>query len=182
MWITFYNSLPRAQQWWWPTCWSQACSWPEWGGQWERWRSRSSGTKESTASSTLASSLTGKHINNYPNPITVQVLASTLQWDVLPLCSEEIAFYNGNEREKLTIHSTFKKLVSNTLCIFYHSGISLIPFPLGMFESVFRVSPCLFSPTLEYWPFSYFLPGGPLASIYLLPLLHGICGQHDCQV
>ncbi|XP_033965112.1 ATP-binding cassette sub-family D member 3-like isoform X1 [Pseudochaenichthys georgianus] len=27
--------------------------------------------------------------------------------------SEEIAFYNGNEREKLTIHSTFKKLVDH---------------------------------------------------------------------
>lgn len=27
--------------------------------------------------------------------------------------SEEIAFYNGNLREKQTIHATFKKLVSN---------------------------------------------------------------------
>ncbi|MEQ2261144.1 ATP-binding cassette sub- D member 3 [Xenotaenia resolanae] len=31
--------------------------------------------------------------------------------------SEEIAFYNGNMREKQTIHATFKKLVSNILMI-----------------------------------------------------------------
>lgn len=29
------------------------------------------------------------------------------------LFSEEIAFYNGNIREKQTIHSIFKKLVGN---------------------------------------------------------------------
>lgn len=33
-----------------------------------------------------------------------------------PFCSEEIAFYNGNLREKQTIHATFKKLVSNEWC------------------------------------------------------------------
>lgn len=33
---------------------------------------------------------------------------------VLLLLSEEIAFYNGNKREKQTIHSTFKKLVSHS--------------------------------------------------------------------
>lgn len=30
------------------------------------------------------------------------------------LFSEEIAFYNGNLREKQTIHATFKKLVGNS--------------------------------------------------------------------
>lgn len=29
-------------------------------------------------------------------------------------CSEEVAFYDGNLREKQTIHATFKKLVGNT--------------------------------------------------------------------
>lgn len=32
-------------------------------------------------------------------------------------CSEEIAFYNGNLREKQTIHATFKKLVGNKLSL-----------------------------------------------------------------
>lgn len=32
-------------------------------------------------------------------------------------CSEEIAFYNGNLREKQTIHATFKKLVGNKLTL-----------------------------------------------------------------
>lgn len=34
------------------------------------------------------------------------------------LFSEEIAFYNGNMREKQTIHATFKKLVGNSLAVF----------------------------------------------------------------
>lgn len=34
------------------------------------------------------------------------------------LFSEEIAFYNGNVREKQTIHATFKKLVGNWLAVF----------------------------------------------------------------
>lgn len=36
------------------------------------------------------------------------------------LCSEEIAFYNGNMREKQTIHSAFKKLVGNSLTVRLH--------------------------------------------------------------
>lgn len=37
-------------------------------------------------------------------------------------CSEEIAFYNGNLREKQTIHATFKKLVGNNLALGVYEG------------------------------------------------------------
>ncbi|XP_062847495.1 ATP-binding cassette sub-family D member 3a [Trichomycterus rosablanca] len=44
--------------------------------------------------------------------------------------SEEIAFYNGNTREKLTIHSTFKKLVDHL-----HNFI-FFRFSMGMIDSI----------------------------------------------
>lgn len=38
---------------------------------------------------------------------------SSISFFIFP-SSEEIAFYNGNRREKQTIHSTFKKLVGHS--------------------------------------------------------------------
>lgn len=52
--------LTRARPSWCPTCWSQACSWPDWGDPSARWRSQSSAMKESTATWTPASSPTGE--------------------------------------------------------------------------------------------------------------------------
>lgn len=48
--------------------------------------------------------------------MTVQLLTPTLYY--LFILSEEIAFYNGNMREKQTIYSTFKKLVGSSLVLF----------------------------------------------------------------
>lgn len=51
---------------------------------------------------------------------SIKNLLSFLQfiYNVLFFFSEEIAFYNGNMREKQTIYTTFKKLVGNSLAVF----------------------------------------------------------------
>lgn len=105
--------------------------------------------------------------------------------------SEEIAFYNGNMREKQTIYATFKKLVGNK----------------WLNSMTYRLEICIWIVLQKWlhWSFWFWFwfwillhsryscvhiftenifcrIGGPFAQLYLLSLLNGICGQHNCQM
>lgn len=103
--------------------------------------------------------------------------------------SEEIAFYNGNTREKQTIYATFKKLVGNE----------------WLNSMTYRLEICIWIVLQKWlhWSFWFWFwillhsryscvhvftenvfchIGGPFAQLYLLSLLNGICGQHNCQM
>lgn len=87
--------------------------------------------------------------------------------------SEEIAFYNGNLREKQTIHSTFQKLVRG----FRTFNVSV---------AVVDLLWCQTRPILRwiYNVLRYILPllplGGSFTQFHCLPLFNGFRGQHHC--
>uniref|UniRef100_A0A673MRN1 ATP-binding cassette sub-family D member 3-like n=1 Tax=Sinocyclocheilus rhinocerous TaxID=307959 RepID=A0A673MRN1_9TELE len=60
----------------------------------------------------------------------VKIYCRSVSLDILRICCEEIAFYNGNVREKQTIHSTFRKLVDHL-----HNFI-FFRFSMGMVDSI----------------------------------------------
>lgn len=70
------------------------------------------------------------------------------------LCSEEIAFYNGNLREKQTIHATFKKLVGNRVLSqtsVFTCGPKLLLMQIVIIVTLADIGPFIFSVFFCRW-------------------------------